>query len=190
MKDGEYVRTDGLFSLLTKKDPKSFSREVLEDYKQMLVETGAHLNKNRTLRHCRSKKYTEIIKKIFGPTSTPYKTPGYSRNESMNESFFDIFKTPSEKTDENLKDSSYFDSSASFFLEQKGEGYHSHHLENKKHIKGVEDGSNCHLIFWDDPNQLVQRLYLLYLSKQAGNSNVSNEIISIEQELRQGGYIY
>jgi len=35
------------------------------------------------------------------------------------------------------------------------------------------------LVYWDNPNELVDRLRLLVASKSAGNTGVSNEIISI-----------
>ena len=34
-------------------------------------------------------------------------------------------------------------------------------------------------IYWDDPNELVNRLQLLYASQQSGNDVHNNEIISI-----------
>lgn len=40
-------------------------------------------------------------------------------------------------------------------------------------------------IYWDDPNELVERLKLLIASKNAGNTGVDNEIISIIEELRE-----
>lgn len=45
------------------------------------------------------------------------------------------------------------------------------------------------LVYWDDPNELVDRLRLLLASKAAGNTGVSNEIISIFEELREAGLI-
>jgi len=45
------------------------------------------------------------------------------------------------------------------------------------------------LVYWDDPNELVDRLRLLLASKSAGNTGVSNEIISIFEELREAGLI-
>ena len=45
------------------------------------------------------------------------------------------------------------------------------------------------LVYWDDPNELVVRLRLLITSKAAGNTSVSNEIISIFEELREVGLI-
>ncbi|KAE9522924.1 hypothetical protein AGLY_016683 [Aphis glycines] len=45
------------------------------------------------------------------------------------------------------------------------------------------------LVYWDNPNELVNRLRLLLASKSAGNTGVSNEIISIFEELREVGLI-
>jgi hypothetical protein len=43
--------------------------------------------------------------------------------------------------------------------------------------------------YWDDPNELVERLRLLMASKQAGNTSVQNEILSIIEELREARII-
>ena len=45
------------------------------------------------------------------------------------------------------------------------------------------------LVYWDNPNELVDRLRLLLASKAAGNTGVSNEIISIFNELHEAGLI-
>jgi len=44
------------------------------------------------------------------------------------------------------------------------------------------------LVYWDN-NELVDRLCLLIASKASGNTSVSNEIISIFEELREAGLI-
>lgn len=44
-------------------------------------------------------------------------------------------------------------------------------------------------IYWDDPNELVERLKLLIASQQAGNNNQTNEIVSIIEELREADII-
>lgn len=49
--------------------------------------------------------------------------------------------------------------------------------------------SNTDYIYWDDANELIERLKLLIASKTAGNSNHDNEIISIIEELREAGII-
>ncbi|XP_073829702.1 uncharacterized protein [Musca autumnalis] len=50
--------------------------------------------------------------------------------------------------------------------------------------------SKPNYIYWDDPNELVERLKLLMASQQAGNNNHTNEIVSIIEELREGNIIY
>ena len=40
-------------------------------------------------------------------------------------------------------------------------------------------------IFWDDPNELAERLQLLAASYQAGNRSYTNEIMAILEELRE-----
>lgn len=44
-------------------------------------------------------------------------------------------------------------------------------------------------IYWDDPNELVERLKLLIASKNAGNTGLDNEIITIVEELRESGIL-
>lgn len=48
---------------------------------------------------------------------------------------------------------------------------------------------NTDLVYWDDPNELIERLKLLVASRDAGNANHSNEIISIIEELKEAGII-
>ena len=43
--------------------------------------------------------------------------------------------------------------------------------------------------YWDDPNELCDRLRLLVASVEAGNKAHSSEIINIIEELREAGYI-
>lgn len=44
-------------------------------------------------------------------------------------------------------------------------------------------------VYWDDPNELVERLVLLHASYNAGNNNVLKEIRKIEKELRKAKII-
>lgn len=49
--------------------------------------------------------------------------------------------------------------------------------------------SECDYVYWNDPNELVERLKLLMASKHAGNTGLDNEIISILEELRESEII-
>lgn len=46
---------------------------------------------------------------------------------------------------------------------------------------------NVDYVYWDDPNELIDRLRLLIASRNAGNTGLDNEIISIIEELRESG---
>ena len=45
-------------------------------------------------------------------------------------------------------------------------------------------------VYWDNPNELVDRLRLLVAEQEAGNNFHANEINSIIEELREAGYLY
>lgn len=49
--------------------------------------------------------------------------------------------------------------------------------------------TNTDLVYWDDPNELIERLKLLLASKAAGNTGLDNEIVAIIEELREAGII-
>ncbi|XP_068990129.1 uncharacterized protein [Neodiprion pinetum] len=54
----------------------------------------------------------------------------------------------------------------------------------------TRQGVKTDYIFWDDANELVERLRLLLASQAAGNTSHNNEIMSILEELREDGIIY
>lgn len=49
--------------------------------------------------------------------------------------------------------------------------------------------SNTDYVYWDDPNELIERLKLLIASRNAGNTNHDNEILSIIEELKEADII-
>lgn len=62
-----------------------------------------------------------------------------------------------------------------------GEGISSKLIYNNKPLQYV---------YWNKPNELINRLRFLWASKMAGNENHQNEIISILEELREEDIIY
>lgn len=63
------------------------------------------------------------------------------------------------------------------------------HFGGRKILKANCEEPRYQLIYYDDPNELCERLYLLHSSRQAGNDSVNNKILSIESELRERGII-
>ena len=74
----------------------------------------------------------------------------------------------------------------------------SNSLENmNKGVKGlpkfmIAKGRERSLdyMYWDDPNELVDRLRVLVAERSAGNNNHNNEILAIIEELREAKIIY
>ena len=54
----------------------------------------------------------------------------------------------------------------------------------------VRERNQLDYVYWDDPNELVDRLRLLLAFQAAGNPSHTNEMISITEELREAEIIY
>lgn len=52
------------------------------------------------------------------------------------------------------------------------------------------DETKINYKYWDNPNELVERLQLLIASRSVGNNSHNNEIVSIIEELRESNIIY
>jgi len=124
IEDISYPLTQGLGNLIFSKNPKLYTKNDLDAYKSILIQTSAHLTADGRKIKKGGNKYYDIIQNLF-PSG----------------------------------------SGLSMKLQQHN------------------------LVYWDDPNELVDRLQLLLASKAAGNTGVSNEIISIFEELREAGLI-
>ena len=129
IEDKIYKGTKGLWELLTLKEPTNYNESDLQNYKEILETTSAHLKGYKAgapLSSNKHTKYTNIIKPLF-------KTTGGGMRQVT--------------------------------------------------------GNKIDYIYWDNPNELVDRLRLLWLSRIAGNTGVDNEIDSIIEELRESGII-
>ncbi|XP_066585314.1 uncharacterized protein [Prorops nasuta] len=86
-----------------------------------------------------------------------------------------------------------------------GRGFQSSLYKQKNYLSSDDDDDNDQnqlipskmllnnhvkdYVYWNNPNELVNRLKLLIASKNAGHTNHDNEIISIIEELREDGII-
>lgn len=59
-----------------------------------------------------------------------------------------------------------------------------------KYMETARKKRKIDYVYWDDPNELVDRLWLLSASRAAGNPSHSNEIMAIVEELREAGIVY
>ncbi|XP_028176573.1 uncharacterized protein LOC114364575 [Ostrinia furnacalis] len=137
--------TQGLKELLYKKIPNLdiVSKDDLENYKLLLIDTNAHRRNwdaSKPVNSNKGFKYTNVIKPLFK----------FARNVT-----------------------------SSMESVSQGRG-----IDILKKVKSDTD-----LVYWDDPNELVERLKLLLASREAGNTGVDNEIYAIIEELSEAGII-
>ena len=183
----------------------------------MLILTGAHLRKSdNQIKSCRGPK-TTFVKKLFEDEENEKRLVDVLDNSPKADRFLNnlglendfVKKLFSTKPKRNLfpfnsKSSPTSSPLPSSFSPEVIAGSSAAAAAESKDLKNVETGQgmlrmkvikerdrvkNLHT-YWDDPNELVDRLCLLHASQEAGNTNVINEITSIITELRQAGYIH
>lgn len=166
----KFPRTEGLFELIALKKPKNYNLSDLSNYKKILEESNVHrssFNPNGPIKkHANSYKYNTIIapSMLLSPANTNKKTPSKHLKKALL-----ARKSPM--------------SPMFFETPKKGHGLIPRY-------KIAERGTRKDYVFWNDPNELVDRLRLLISEQAAGNTNHTNEIHSIIEELREEGYIY
>ena len=132
-----FIGTDGLWELLTSKNPQNFTNEDEDMYEDLMVMTNAlHRDNDEDNPHPKGNhktyKWLNIIRPIW------YRKKG------------GVYKYPKKK-----------------------EG---------------QEGSGV-VVIPSDPNALLERLYLLLASQEAGHTGVRNELVSICDELKRQGVL-
>lgn len=169
-----YKGTPGLFELIFKKNPNEYTESDLENYKSMLLHTGAHrIGDGTRVKGNKGPKYTNIIANIF---------PSKKRKHQLTFTY-DVKKPVITQQTSHLS-------------ELNGSIPETSLQEHKKMRPTSGEGLEMRLAntkfdyrYWDDPNEMVDRLRLLNASKQAGNTSLNNEIISILEELKEANII-
>lgn len=115
--------------------------------------------------------------------------PTYYNDEDLIKYKDILYKTSAHKLDYNPnkalninRSNKYKSIISQLFFTKSGRGFYAwkqaHPITHKVDYK-----------YWDDPNELVNRLYLLIASRDAGHTGHENEIKEILQELRDSKYI-
>lgn len=165
-----YVGTPGLFQLLFLKKPTMYTEDDLEKYRDILNRSQAHKQQfsyEKNISASKGWKYNNIIAPLFSSTKksstlveTRFTPPSSS---SYSKTPLTLYATKPTRYQTRSK----FPSSGS----------------------GMWEGQSIYE-YWDDPNELVDRLRLLHASTMAGHTGHENEMQSIIEELREADIIY
>lgn len=157
-----YIGTPGLYELLFKKHPIGYKSSDLENYMDILKRANAYrrnLDPNDQIQGSQSEKYRTILKPYLTKKGIIKSTSTISR----------AFSKPPPPTRPLRR-------TQSLKLPSKGG------LLNLSKNK-------IDYVWFNNPNELVDRLRLLLASQMAGNNAHHNEIVSIIEELREAKII-
>ncbi|CAG9759606.1 unnamed protein product [Ceutorhynchus assimilis] len=157
-----YPGTPGLYELLFKKEPVGYKKADLDNYMDILTRTNAYRrnnNPNEQVQGNSSVKYVTII----GP---------YLYKKGITKSKTIIPRPVFEKPVAPYR------AAKKTGVARIGKG-----LILKRNKKSTD------YVYWDNVNELVNRLRILLASKTAGHNGYRNEIISIIEELKEAKVI-
>lgn len=133
-----------------------------------------------TITHEDLRNYSEIVEKTKAHRKH-YKLSAPIRDKN-NQKYKKFVKLDSPEHKNILKDISPTDKGSKTPIE--GSGFS---LPKYKVMRKI---SHTDYVYWDDPNELVDRLRLLIAEDESGNHNHINEIQSIVEELKEANIIY
>lgn len=167
--DEEFSGTEGLYELLFMNRPAEFkiTKADRKNYRKILNLSNVHrayYTETGKIRGSGSHKYTQFVKPLVQKDSS-------SSSSSKTPSKTGTSRHPSSVTPSKSKKS------------PKGKGLLL--LDEYK----VNTDKPVEYVYWNDVNELCDRLRLLYASKRAGNNAHDNEIASILEELKEEGII-
>lgn len=156
-----YPGTPGLYELIFKKKPVGYKKDDLDNYMDILKRTNAYRRNN------------DPNEQVQGNSSEKYVTiigPYLHKNEITKQ------KNPIERL-------------AEVFNKPIPPYRASRQLRKGTGLILKDNKINTEYVYWDNINELVDRLRLLIASSAAGHTGHNNEIISIIEELREANVI-
>jgi hypothetical protein len=175
-KDGtEFIGTDGLWELLTLEEPKNYNEDDADNYAKIIQKTSSYKHNN-------------------DPTSNKVKaSTGYKYNNVVKPLLIKKglikIKTGSGLKIQNL-DETLKKLVSAYMNIQNGHSDPENIKDILNEIKTLDLSANIKsdkYIYWDNLDELFQRLSILYGEIQSGNTNpvLKNEIVRILQELKE-----
>lgn len=158
----KYAGTKGLYDLLFLKNPKYHTLKDGQEFKDILERSGVYHSDSGRLKGNRSDKYKNIVRPLLSSTSSSSKlAPPAKRVKNT------TIPSPVGSSSITRTRSTAKSGSALMEYNEKPKEY----------------------VYYDDVNELVDRMRKLEASQQVGNNNNSNEIMNILKELEQLGVI-
>ena len=173
----EFIGTDGLWELLTLEEPKNYNEDDLDNYANILQKTSSYRHNNdptsNKVKASTGYKYNNIVKPLLLKkglvkikTGSGLKVSQINLEETLKKLVSIYINIQNGHSDpDNIKD----------ILNEIKTLNLSANLKSDKYV------------YWDNLDELLQRLSILYGEIQSGNTNptLKNEIVRILQELKE-----
>lgn len=171
----EFIGTGGLWELLTLEEPKNYNEDDVDNYTEILQKTSSYKHNNNPasnkVKSSTGYKYNNIVKPLLIKKGLiKIKTGSGLKIQNLDETLKKLVSVymniqNGHSDPENIKD----------ILNEIKTLNLSANLKSDKYI------------YWDNLDELFQRLTVLYGEMQSGNTNptLKNEIIRILQELKE-----
>lgn len=156
----KYKGTKGLFELIFKSKPATYTAQDLISFKEICINTNAHkkgYNPTAPIHRNTSVKYKNIISKLF-PTNLEKSKKRFMSTEEV---------TP-------------------FYTERKKRKVIDKSPSGEGLLKNVY---NTNIIYYNDVNKLVNRMRLIHEAIEAGNTGLQNEWVALVDELLNRGIV-
>nr|CAI5842535.1 unnamed protein product [Callosobruchus analis] len=184
VKGKRYKGTQGLYELLFKKYPNKalFNDEDVENYRRIVYKTNAHRRHHRRSGQIAGSKLKYPNKALFNDEDVEnyrrivYKTNAHRRHHRRSG------QIAGSKLEKYKRIIAPIASTAP--TTSGGGGGGGNMMTMMEMTNNKKD-----YIYWDDPNELVDRLRLLLASQEAGHTGHVNEINSLIEELREAKVI-
>lgn len=158
----KYIGTEGLWKLLTLKNPGDVPQSDYEKYKKIMLQTKPFLKEDGSVKANKGSKYTNYIKPIYNE---------YKLLQELKQATAEVRKQVS-----TPRRSSVGDKDKDIIRDKE--------KERERNISGTG-----FKFLSSDPNKLVNRHKILFSEMQSGNTNVNvfNELQAINDELLRLG---
>ncbi len=182
-KGRSFPKTRSLYSLLTAKKNYNHTPQEEEDYINFLKYTGDFYLNPKTPSDTARFKY--IIKKYRErePSDTLYETVSSDKSQSVEENITTIAPDTFSTFEDSFKKEKDPLTSTSTPKKRKGTGIAP--LENFAKVNKLNP--KLEFVWYDNLNEIVERYKLLIAAQEAGHTNVTNELLAIEEELNELG---
>jgi hypothetical protein len=158
----EFKGTEGLWQLLTLENPVRYTREDLNNYEKIVLSTNTYRRNNdpnaTSIKSSRGYKYSQFIKPILQKNNILKRTTA--------KKILSYHPSLAEEMSARVDESS----------EKLGSG-----------LGKILTNTPVEYVYWNNFDELLDRLYILYGEIKSGNNNpiLVNELINILQEIRE-----